>query len=326
MRWGLSATGKIAATMAQTLRQMPDAQLVAVASREQSRADDFARQFSIAWAFSDHKALCECPDVDIIYIASPHSEHYWQAKMALEHGKHVLCEKPLTLDVVQAEALFKLASARGLFMMEAMWMLFFPAIQALKQLIASKRLGRVLHLDATFAIDVSQQPEHRLNRLELGGGALLDVGIYPLTLATYLLGEPQYLESEVKVSTQGVDSRSRIDARFAGEVTACLRASIVDPRCIEARVRCEQGVIILAPPFHCTHQLILTDLDGACLEVLDFPYEGTGYEYEVAAVHQAIHEQRLLCDTVPPKDSLSRLVIMCDLLRQWGVHYPLRDA
>lgn len=326
MRWGLSATGKIAATMAQTLKQMPDAQLVAVASRDQQKAEAFAQQYAVPMAFSDYNALCECPDIDIVYIASPHSEHYWQAKLALENGKHVLCEKPVTLEVAQSASLFALARSKGLFMMEAMWMLFFPAIQTLKMLINDKRLGPAVRLEASFAIDVSQQPEHRLNRLELGGGALMDVGIYPLTLATYLFGEPQRVDSTVVLSGQGVDIRSTIDMTFENDVTATLVSSIADARCIEARVHCQQGIIHLASPFHCTNALRLTDHDGQCLEVLNFPYNGTGYEYEVHAMQQGIRLGHRDNDRVTPHDSLMRLTLICDLLKQWGVRYPSSNA
>ena len=189
LRWGIAATGKIAASMCEALGTLPDADVVAVGSRSQDAADAFAARFGIPNAHGSYDALFADPDVDLVYVASPHSHHRAMTIAALDAGKHVLCEKAFAVNAAQAREMVAAAHRNDRFLMEAMWTWFIPAVVDIRQRVLDGEIGELKVIEANFAIPVTD-PDGRHRRIDLAGGAMLDIGIYPISFARFLAGDP----------------------------------------------------------------------------------------------------------------------------------------
>ena len=225
IRWGVLAPGRIAHSFAADLALVPDAELVATGSRSLERASEFAAEFGGA-AHGSYEDLVSDPQVDVVYVASPHALHDEHTRLALAAGKPVLCEKPMTLDADSTAALFDEAAARGLFLMEAMWTACHPTIRKLLALLATGEHGTPRQVHADLGMVVETDPTDRLLDPALGAGALLDMGIYPLTLAHLVLGEPERLAATANLSASGIDLDVAIAGLYPGGATAALTASM----------------------------------------------------------------------------------------------------
>ena len=219
VRWGVLATGKIATAVVRDLTLLDECEVAAVAARRQESADAFAAQHGIAKAYGDYRSLVEDPDVDVVYVATPNALHRAHVEMAFEAGKPVLCEKSLTLTARDAELLVAQARERNLFLMEAMWMRCNPVVRRLQQLVAAGALGNVRQVRADLGFVVDKPPTDRLLDRALGGGALLDMGIYPLTFAHLFLGEPSSVATTAALS----DARGRPEPRASASATTAAR-------------------------------------------------------------------------------------------------------
>ncbi|MFZ0667033.1 MAG: Gfo/Idh/MocA family oxidoreductase [Acidimicrobiales bacterium] len=207
-RWGIVGPGRIAGQFAAGMSSLSDGVITAVASRSQSRADDFGDRYGVANRYGDLKALVEDPEVDVVYVATPQSEHAEVALAALDAGKHVLCEKPMALSARQVGEMTQRARSNGLFLMEAMWSRFLPSYFALRDILATGRLGEPLVVEADFGFRAPVSPDHRLFNPALGGGALLDLGIYAIQLCSMVFGGPPYrIAADGVVGSTGVDEK-----------------------------------------------------------------------------------------------------------------------
>ncbi|MDX1616824.1 MAG: Gfo/Idh/MocA family oxidoreductase, partial [Candidatus Promineifilaceae bacterium] len=247
IRWGILATGWIADKMAEALTEVSGAETLAVGSRTQAAADEFGQRWNIPRRYDSYEALAGDADLDVIYIATPHSHHYQNMRLCLEAGKHVLCEKPLTLNAHQAATCIDLARQRGLFLMEAMWMRYIPAIEQVRQWVEAEVIGRVRLIQADFCFNVPFDPEHRADNPALGGGALLDLGIYPLSFSTMLLGLPQKAEGAAALSPTGVDELDTITLHYDNGILAQLMCSTRVERPQSAFVIGTKGYIKVHP-------------------------------------------------------------------------------
>ena len=212
LRWGIAATGTIAASMCEALRTLPEAEIVAVGSRSQDAADAFAQRFGLARAHGSYEALWADDDVDIVYIASPHSHHHDMTIAALEAGKHVLCEKAFAVNAAQAREMVEAARRNHRFLMEAMWTWFIPAVIDVRRRVLAGDIGELKVVEANFGIPVTD-PNGRHRRIDLAGGAMLDIGIYPLTFARFLAGDP------IEARVSGTLGATGVDATVGGVVT-----------------------------------------------------------------------------------------------------------
>jgi predicted dehydrogenase len=230
--WGILATGRIAHGFARDLHRVPGARVAAVGSRRAASAEAFAAEHGgpDCRAHGSYEALVEDPAVDVVYVASPHALHLEHARLALRAGKHVLCEKPLTLNTAEAEAMVALAREHDRFLMEAMWMACHPVLRAVCDGLAQGRFGRPRQLHADLGFVVERPAGDRLVEPELGAGALLDMGVYPLTLADLLLGPAEQLTAVAGLSDTGFDLDVAIAGRYAGGATAALTASMTPGR------------------------------------------------------------------------------------------------
>ena len=287
IRWGIAATGGIAARFAQALHQAPDAELVAVGSRTQARAESFADEWDIPRRHGDYRALAADDEVDVVYVATPQARHADDACLFLDHGKHVLGEKPMAM--TEGEVLRMTASAQlaGRFLMEAIWSRFLPAYVTLWELLMHGRIGEPLFVEADFGFRMPVDPAHRLFDPARGGGALLDLGVYPLQLASLVLGRPDRVVADGHMGETGVDETVAATLQHAGGKLAVVKASIRVNLACTARIAGSEGSIELPAFMHCPESLTVRDAFGQA-EVIERPIEGEGLRYQVDEVHRCL--------------------------------------
>lgn len=250
IRWGILGTGTIARAFAQDLNRLPDAQLRAIASRNLTTAQAFATQFDVSQAYGSYEELVRDPNIDVVYIATPHVRHKQDAILCLTAGKAILCEKPMALNAREASEIIDLARQQQLFCMEAMWMRFMPLIQQVRQWIRAGKIGEVKSLKANFGYPVEFDPKSRFFDPKLGGGALLDRGIYPISLAFYLLGAPSEIVAAATLAPTGVDIYAAVQLGYVSGVTAVLYASMRQMTTNEVWIGGTKGTIKIHAPFY----------------------------------------------------------------------------
>lgn len=324
--WGVLATGAIAQSFARDLREVPDARLVAVGSRSPSGADRFAAEYGDdgCRAHGSYRALVEDPGVDVVYVATPHALHLGDTRMALEAGKHVLCEKPLTLDRPGAEELFELARTTDRFLMEGMWMACHPVILAVLAGLRAGRFGtpRQVHADLGFVVD--RPPEDRLVDPSLGGGALLDMGIYPLALADLVLGPVTDVAAAAALSDRGIDLDVALATRHEHGGIGALTASMTSASPRTATIATDTGLLELPADFHHPPYAVWHPAGGEAEPITGLgPVLGTGLGNEAAEVGRCLAEGLRESPLVPHDRSLRLLGVMDDVRSQIGVRYAV---
>ncbi|MEO7351565.1 MAG: Gfo/Idh/MocA family oxidoreductase [Marmoricola sp.] len=329
IRWGVLAPGRIAHKFAADLALVPDGELVATGSRSTERSAAFAAEFGGA-AYGSYEELIADPSVDVVYVASPHALHDEHVRLALEAGKAVLCEKAMTLDAASTTALFDEAARRGLFLMEAMWAACHPMIRKLRSLLADGEHGtaRQVHADIGFVVPGAQGGGDQSDRLldpALGAGALLDMGIYPLTFAHLVLGEPERLSAVANLSESGIDLDLSIAGLYSGGGTAALTASMTSQAPTTASVATEIGHFELPRKFYHPDRIRWTSYwapEGTSEWIEpDEPVIGLGYGNEIVEVHRCLRAGALSSELVPPGQTISLMRQMDDLRAQIGVSY-----
>lgn len=300
--WGIMATGKIAHTFAKAVVSVPDARLYACASRTAEKAADFGKLYGAEKSYGSYEELAADPDADIIYVASPMSCHYDNVKLCFEHGKNVLCEKSITMNSEQLAELIKIAKEKGLFFMEAMWMKCLPAFLKAKEWFADGRIGEIRAVRADFSNPVEYDPEDRLFRADLGGGALLDLGVYPISFITAFLGyEPKQIFSEVNMG-HGVDMDEAVIFRYENAY-ASMTAGFDIENDNRAVIVGTEGRIAFDPWYFCTDTVRLYDKNNRLAEESVTPHLCNGYEYEITEAQRSIADGLTesvlnpLCDT-----------------------------
>lgn len=321
IRWGIVGTGKIAASFAEDLRHAPDAELVAVGSRTKESAEAFGNRFAIARRHASYAALAEDPQVDVAYIATPHTQHFANSALCLRAGKAVLCEKPFTVSAGEAQSLIDLASQQGMFLMEAMWNRFLPAIGELRRLLQAGVLGEVRMLAADFGRRFRFNPASRLFSPELGGGALLDLGVYPVSLASLVFGTPTRITSLASMGATGVDEQEGILLGYEDGRLAVLYASMQATTPEEAMILGTQGYLRIHPPMHAPHRMTLF-LEGSRAKAIRRPIRGNGLHYQAVEVMRCLREGKLESDHMRLNESLEVMRTMDAVRAQWGLRYP----
>ena len=319
VRWGILATGKIAGAFASNLALLPDAEIAAVASRRPESAQEFAREHGAARAYGSYAELVADPDVDVVYVATPHALHKENVLMAFEAGKPVLCEKALTLNARDAEELVAVAREKGLFFMEAMWMRCNPVVRRLQQLTASGALGRIQQVRADLGFVVDKPETDRMFAPELGGGALLDMGIYPLTFAWLFLGEPEQVEAAATMSPSGIDLNIAISLGYASGAVASLSSTMTawSPR--TASIATDTGRIDLGDAFH--HATSATWTAGDTTEEFHEDVIGTGLANEAVEVTRCLRNGETESPLVPLDETVALLRLMDTIRERIGLVY-----
>ena len=320
VRWGILSTGNIAHQFAKGLDELPDTRLMAVGSRSQSSADSFAEKFNIPNRHSSYEALAADPEVDAIYIGTPHPFHKENTLRCLEAGKAVLCEKPFALNVGEAQAMVEAARSHGQFLMEAMWTRFLPHMVKLRELLAEGAIGEVRMLQADFGFRAEVDPEHRLFNPQLGGGALLDVGVYPVSFAHLLFGPPAEVKSFGNLGGTGVDEEAAVLLRHEAGQLALLATST------RLETRHEATVIGTSGRIEVKNWWRPTDLtlhrDGREPEFVSVPCSLNGYNYEALEVNRCLREGVLESETMSLDETLAVMTTLDTVRAQWGLRYP----
>jgi len=317
---GVVGPGSIATGFADAVRQTDGGTIVAVASRAIERAEAFGDRFAIPTRYGDYGSLAADPDVDVVYVATPQSCHEPDTLQLLRGGKHVLCEKPFALNARQATRMVAEARRRGLFLMEAIWSRYLPAYRSLVDVIAEGRIGEPLLVEGDFGFRRPLEPDHRLFNVALGGGALLDLGIYPIQLCSLVLGSPEHVVADGVVGVTGVDEVIAALLHYPGAKMGVAKAAIRVGMSCTARISGTEGWIDLPMLMHCPNFLTVTTSTGA--QRIDGTYEGNGLRFEIEEVHRCLAEG-LLESPIMPLDETLDLAATLDAIRaQVGVVYP----
>jgi len=320
VRWGILGTGYIARLFAQALRSLDDADLAAVGSRTQASADAFGADYQIRHRHASYAALAADPEVDIVYIATPHALHKDNSILCLNAGKAVLCEKPFTINRVQSEEVIRAAATNKRFLMEAMWTRFIPAVQQAVTWIREGAIGDVRMVQASFGF---RDHEEKLFNPALGGGSLLDVGIYPITLAHLAFGgPPTRIQSLPTLGKNGVDEQAGILLGHKNGGLAVLASAIQTQTPHEAFIMGTEGMIRLHDTFWNATQVSLIPADGSPA-TKSFPFHCNGYEYEAREAQACLRAGRLESEIMPHRITLEIMDTLDTIRRQWGLRYPM---
>ncbi|MFC8448309.1 Gfo/Idh/MocA family protein [Kitasatospora sp. NPDC057223] len=326
VRWGILATGAIAHSFADDLALLPDARLTAVASRTEESARRFADRHGIPRAYGGWEQLAQDPEVDVVYVATPHAQHHAAAALLLAAGKPVLCEKPLTLNLAEAQRLVGLARERGVFLMEAMWTYLDPAVRRLTGLIADGAIGDVRSVHAEFGFAAPPGPPGRLRDPAAGGGALLDVGVYPVAFAQLLLGTPDTVLALGRVAGDGVDDSTSILLGHPGGAQAVLSCSIVSDMAQRAEISGTRGRIEIPRDFYRPESFVL-HRQGHEPEEFRLPRgPGHGYTHEAAEVMRCLRAGETESPLVPLDGTLAVMATLDTARRRIGLRYPGEPA
>lgn len=321
LRWGILATGGIAHSFTSDLRTA-GRDVRAVGSRTADSAERFAAQYEIDHAHGSYDALLSDDDVDIVYIATPHPLHAENAIAALEHGKHVLVEKPFTLTGDEAERVRAAAEHHGLLAMEAMWTRYLPHMTRIRSLVRSGALGEVRTLEADHTQSISTDPAHRLNALELGGGALLDLGIYPISFSWDVFGAPTSTVARGRLGETGADTEVATIATYASGAIASTLSSSRAAGPNRAAVVGTDAFIEIDKVWYAASDFRLIGTDGGVREEFRSEIDGRGMQFQALAAEQIIAEGRRDSDILPIAETVAIMRQLDDIRGQLGVRYP----
>ena len=320
VRWGILGTGKIARAFATALQETPGAQLVGVASRSVASAQAFGADFGAPACYGSYQALADAPDIDIIYIGTPHPMHVENAKMALNGGKAVLCEKPFTMNRREAAEVVALAREKRLFLMEAMWTRYMPALAEVRRIIAAGEIGPLRQVIADFGFAATDDPDHRVNNRALGGGALLDLGIYPLSIAAALLGPVDSVQSQAIMGETGVDIQTAFTMKHTGGGMSVSSCSLAARTPAELTASGPLGYVRMNTMFHRASSISVVLADGSSRTV-DTPYLGNGYVHEAIEAGRCLREGLLESPGMPLDETLALMGVLDTIRGQIGLHY-----
>ncbi len=319
-RWGIVGPGRIAENVVQDFPHVPGATVTAVASRSGDRARDFADRFGIGTAYGSYAELVADPEVDVLYLATPHPQHHALALAAITAGKSLLVEKSFTATVAGAQQVVDAARAAGVFVMEAMWTRFQPAVVRLRELVDDGAIGEVRSVQADLGVAREFDPSDRLFARELGGGALLDLGVYVVSFAQMLLGDPVTVRATGSTFPTGVDAEAALLLGFDDGRSATLTTSLRHPTPGQARVFGTAGWIDVLPRFHHPATIVL-HRSGADAAEITLPATGAGYSHELAEVTEGLRAGRTESAVMPLADTLAVMRVLESAAGQLGVSF-----
>ena len=320
MKLGILGPGRIARTVAPTLVAMPEIECYAVASQTPGKAEEFAGDFGFEKVFHSYEAMLQDPELELVYITTPHSHHYEQMMLCLEHGKHVICEKAFTINADQARKVRAFAAEKGLYVAEAIWTRYMPSRQIIDRILSSGVIGRVNTLTANLSYNVAYKP--RLVEPALAGGALLDIGIYGLNFALmHFQDDIARMESSVQLTDTGVDAMETITIFYRDGRMAVLTHSIYCRGDRKGIIHGEKGYMIVEN-INNPQSVSVYDATDKLIEHHQVPEQISGYEYEFREAVRCIREGKLEADSMPMDRTVQMMEIMDSLRNQWGVVYP----
>lgn len=324
--WGVIGPGSIANTFAKAIASSKKGKILAVASRSQERAADFASTYKIEKTYSDYGQMLADPEIDIIYIATPHNFHYQQAKMCLQAGKHVLVEKPCTVNAKQMQKLVALAQSKNLLLQEALWSRFMPCLSQLRQLLNEGIIGDIQYIQSEIGFAFQNRGKNkeksRLLKAELAGGSLLDLGIYSITLSQFFLQEhPNRVEAMGQLTDQQVDGHVLANMCYPSGRYAQFTCSMLSQASNTMRIVGSKGYVNLPACFWDTDNAAIYR-DDKLVQSIDIPHAVNGFEYQIEQSMQCIEQNMQCSDVMSHSDSIGVLNVMDNIRKQIGVCFP----
>ena len=318
--WGIVGLGNIAQKFADDLKLMAGGELIAVASRDIEKAKNFRALNNAKYAFGSYQELFNCKEVDVVYIATPHTSHAELSIKAMKHGRNVLCEKPMGINRGEVEEMIAVARENNVFLMEALWSRFNPSIRKVKDLLDDGIIGDIAYIHADFAFYALDRDESgRLLNPALAGGSLLDIGIYPIFLAYLILGYPEKILATSKIHKTGVDIQTSMIFEYPS-AQAILYSGLTSNSEMKAQISGSEGTVYLAPRWHETQGYSIEKNDE--VEKVLLPKKGKGYEYEIEEVHRCLMKGELESKLWSLKHTYDLIRIMDDIRQQTGVVFP----
>lgn len=324
VKWGILGPGKIAEKFARDLSLVKDAELVAVASRSLDRAIAFGESHSNATPYQSYESLVNEGGIDIMYIATPHTFHLDQTLLCLENGIAVLCEKPASLNRKEVQMMVDASRLNQVFFMEALWTRFIPSMLKVLEIVESGEMGEVEQVEAEFCFSAPVDPLSRLYNMDLGGGSILDIGIYPAFLAYLLLGKPEKIKASGQIYSTGADQTCTMNFEYANKKSAALHSAILFESNMPARITMSKGYILMQPRWHEAPGLIVIKA-GYEPETISCPPVGKGFSHEIMECHHCLKSGKIESDLWSHSNSLELIGILDEVRRQVGVFYKGRD-
>lgn len=320
MKIGILGAGSIAGTLAETMNKMTEVECYGVASRNLEKAKAFAKEHGFTHAFGSYEGMLADDKIELIYIATPHSHHYQHMKMCLDAGKHVLCEKSFTVNSLQAKEIFRIAEDKKLLVTEAIWTRYMPSRKMINDLLAEKVIGEVWKLTANLNYPLCDK--ERIVKPELAGGALLDVGIYPLNFAYMHFGDDvNKMQSMAQLTDAGVDGENGIILLYRDGRMAVLNSGIHGKSDSQGVFYGSNGCIIVEN-INNPEKIKIYDKNRNLLREVKVPEQISGYEYEITETIACIQERKLECPSMPHAETLKMMRVMDALRSEWSVRYP----
>lgn len=321
IRWGILGTGGIAHTFVKDLID-DEHSVAAVGSRAQASADAFADEFGIPSAYGSYEELVDDDDVDIVYVATTHPAHAANAELALNAGKHVLVEKPFTLNAAEAGRVVDLGRDLGLLVMEAMWTRFLPHVERIRDLVGRGILGEVREFAADHMQRLPRDPSHRINALELGGGALLDLGVYPVSFASMLFGEPESVQASARFLDTGADAATSAIFRYGDSALAVARCALDLRGSNTATIIGTDARIELDEVWYTPTNFRVITTAGQVIEEYKSRVFGTGMQFEAREAERLIEAGQIASDIMSPRESVAIMRTLDDVRSRIGLVYP----
>lgn len=320
MKMGILGAGNIGGAMARTIAGMDKVEAYAVGARDLARAEAFAAQYHFTKAFGSYEEMLSDPELELVYVATPHSHHFEHVKLCLEHGKHVLCEKAFTVNAKQAVELFEMAKTKNLLLTEAIWTRYMPMRKTLDEIAASGVIGEITSLTANLGYVVGHLP--RMQEPGLAGGALLDLGVYPINFASMVFGDKiREVSSSAVLTESKVDAVNSITLIYEDGKMAQLHSNMMVATDRRGMIYGDKGYIEVQNINNC-EGIRVFDTNHKLIAEYETPKQITGYEYEVEACMEAMAKGELECPQMPHKESIRIMELMDSLRAQWGVKYP----
>ena len=321
MNIGFIGAGRIANTLASTMARMEDVNLYAVAARDLERAQAFAAQYGFDKAYGSYEEMLQDPNVELVYIATPHSHHAEHMKLCIAHGKNILCEKAFTLNAAQARQIAALAREKGVYVAEAIWTRYMPSRAMINEVLASGIIGNVTALTATLCYPVAYK--ERCIRPELAGGALLDVGVYCLNFALMHFGDDiERMDSSVRMTDTGVDGQESITLHYRDGKIAVLTAGILSRSDRKGIFYGDKGYIIVEN-INNPQSISVYDLTDTLVKKIEVPAQITGYEYQIREAMARIRAGETESASMPLDTTIAVMERMDSLRKDWGLIYPM---
>lgn len=323
-KWGILTAGKMSAKFVKALKLLENAELYAVGARDQGRADHFATEFGFRKSYSGYEELVSDPEVDIIYIASPHSHHFEHTMLCLKNRKAVLCEKAFSLNRREVQVMIDESRKQGVFLMEALWPPFQPIYRKTREVMQSGEAGKLIHLDARFGFQPPYDPDDRKYNLALGGGSLLDIGIYPVIDVLYFMGVPDEVSARASFTETGSEHSICITFSYRDGRMATVYSSFRTAAGIQCTLNCEKGNLIFSRARDMSQRLSV-NINGKENREYSLLPDGMGYQFEAAEVMKCIEEGRIESEVVPHSFSLELMRTLDRIRESAGIVFPGRD-